>query len=289
MADIAPSAPDEPRKQAWMDDKPGFTVRLTFDNHSRADDARHRFWSECLNNPATPPSDEDIERLEQRFRQLFPEALMYQVIEFKRKLQRSHVIQKNMEFTFKLDNLSYSSLFFDVSILGVTPFLKLFFNNPDVILALLDTSVPKAFNATVPFPIAQMPRSRVFPNVALEKAFQTADGVPVSDSKEEPSEKQGWAGVLQRAAQIPFLIPLVLSLAVLYVAASLINGERDRLKEREAALDARDKEVRVTNDARIAKLETLTLDLVRQLRAEKSSPASDAAAKNAPDPASSSP
>ncbi|BBU30262.1 hypothetical protein BTHE68_39960 [Burkholderia sp. THE68] len=107
-----------------------------------------------------------------------------------------------------------------------------------------------------------------------------ADFSPSAMAASEPPDPQGplsgWAKVFQLSTRLPYFLPLILSLVVLFVAATLTNGELDRVKERETALDAREKELRLSNDARVVKLEGLTLDLVKQLRAGKADAASSA-------------
>ncbi|MGB8421433.1 hypothetical protein [Paraburkholderia sp.] len=85
------------------------------------------------------------------------------------------------------------------------------------------------------------------------------------------------------------LLPTILALGVLFVAASMINSERDRLKDREAGLDVREKsldirekDMRASGDAQNARLEAMTVELVRQLRNAASEAKGASAPKSAP-------
>jgi len=289
-----PQEPESTRKTKEL--LPGFTVRLSTDYDSyggEIDDPRRAFWAHCLENNEF--TEEQIREIERELARRFSNALINEAASFRYARQPSSDLHPRMAFTFKFENLRYGSLLFDVSILGIGPFMSFFFNNPDVVSAFLELAVPEAVSEAIPYAMrGSRPGCAVYPNTALEAAFKSVEGNDGQSQSDIPMS--GWAKVFQLSTRIPFFIPLILSLVVLYVAASFVSGERDRislretrLDSREARLDDREKDIRSGIEDRTGKLETLTLELVKQLRAEKPSPASDAAAKNAPHPASSSP
>lgn len=281
MPNSTDTSPQEPLRP---ESNPAFKVRVLPLGRVDDGDLRQAFWRRVFERDELP-TEEDIKRAEGRLMRRFPINLIHEALEFRNRDRQYETGRTPLDtpFTFKVDNIAYGSLFFDVSILGITPFLTFFFKNPDIVMAFLDLAVPKAFaNAVGNDRLAyDATFYKVYPDAAFEKELDRLRVQSGPQEAGETEEKTGWAGVVQRLAQIPLLLPLVLALAVLYVAVSLENGERDRLKQREEALDIREKDMRAMNDARTAKLEALTLALVSQLRERPASGASAASAASA--------
>lgn len=173
-------------------------------------------------------------------------------------------------FSFRVSNIRYGSLFFEVSVSSVSALVKYLHDDPELVLAFLDLCVPRAFEDTFQFNLPGRPVIDTAPDAAFERALTEAEARP--SDKGGPSGKTTWGDVFQRASQIAWLLPTVLALVVLYVGAGLLSAERDRIHAREAALDGIGQQLRSSDENRITKLEALTLSLVQQVRSVKEDP-----------------
>lgn len=88
---------------------------------------------------------------------------------------------------------------------------------------------------------------------AIDAAPRTTDAKPAA-----------WSGVLTQALRVPWLVPMLLALAVCWVAYSGWIGQLDKVQQREAAfLQAQGAALGAYKD-RIAQLEALSLDLLKK-------------------------
>ncbi|OXC79339.1 hypothetical protein [Caballeronia sordidicola] len=258
---------------------------------SRVEDrsARFSFWRDILSTYGLDATSEvDPGSWETSFRRNFCGSLIKQATAYReaRTVESKDGVGSGtpeMAFEFTIDNLRYGSLLFDVSILGIGSFLKFFSDKPELVMSFLEAGVPTAFDDSIGMPSSGQKDVAIYPSPDFEKALITpSDGDPVEP--QSPTKKVTWNDVVQKSSQIAWLLPTVLALVVLYVAMGMTSNEEQHLHARETALDAEAKELRAANNARVEKLDALTLDLIKQLRAPKPDPvvASGAEAKSSP-------
>ena len=267
MASDTPAGPERAEPSSENNDflsaRPSFNVEVRI---LRYQNQRVIFWDALLERR----EGTNIADCERALRQKFGPKLVDQARSYRENKLKDHLRDERAtpaDFSFEVRTIRYGSLFFGVDVVGVGELLKYLFNDPELVIAFLEECVTLAFASSV----GSDPKKasvEVFPNNALTNAIQQrAAGGAI--------HKGTWAEALRLASQIPMLMPVVLALAVLFVAAGMLSAERDRVHAREAALDGRTQQLQKSYDERIAKIEALTLDLVKQLRLPKEEPKAD--------------
>lgn len=251
--------------------KPSFTVRVVHRQES-VTPSPDRFWEpfRLIVGAESPPGaavPRSARQFETALLRNFDQALTRRALEFRSVRLKGRAGKEPFDepaaFAFQPHDLEYGSLTFPVDIVGVAALTRLLFGDPDLVLAFLDTCVPDAFLECVGAGPANLPlQISVTPGETLEAAL--AAGGPEAS---QGGGKGTWSDVMAKAQRVFWLLPTVLALLVLYVAAGMLTGERDRIEARYVALDARERQLQTGHEERIAKLEATTLELVKQLRA----------------------
>lgn len=270
---MSTNTPEEPESAQFgsespdaLSPRPSFAVKVTTPGRSHPQ-GRSDFWDALLSRPAAGAAVAYDDRFERDLREKFGPKLVNEARLFRESRLKDyprHGPAGLPGFSFRVHNIRYGSLFFDVPVIGAGALAKYFFSDPDLVLAFLNTCVPQAFCSSVGMTQRGGVEIEVFENDALINAIQPR--VSIDTAAAGPPQKATWADVMRRASQIAWLLPIILALAVLYVAAGMLSAERDRIHAREAALDGRTQQLQKSYDERIAKIEALTLDLVKQLR-----------------------
>jgi hypothetical protein len=234
-------------------------------------DPRRQFWSGFEYRRAMPSGDADLPDLfEQELRANFDRAMTRQAFVFRRARAAETGDPSNpppaANFAFRVGEFRYSSLEFTVGIVGLQALYKYFFSDPALVLAFLEACSPTAF-AEALYPFGGLVPSdlsfAVTPAAGLAAAMATIPNAVATGAA--AAVPQGWAAVLHKVQSIWWLLPTALALVVFYIAINAVDAERGRQQARQAALDARASQLDGALKDRVKELETLTLELVKQL------------------------
>jgi len=240
-------------------------------------DPRRQFWSGFEYRRSVSSVDADLPALfEQELRTNFDRAMTRQAFAFRRARAAETGDSSNLpppaSFAFRVGEFRYGSLEFTVGIVGLQALYKYFFSDPALVLAFLEACSPTAFTEAL-YPFGGLVPSdlnfAVTPAAGLAATLATMPGPgpaahPVAAGT-AGAAPQGWGAVLHKVQSIWWLLPTVLALVVFYIAISAVDAERGRQQARQAALDARAGQLDAALRDRVKELETLTLELAKQL------------------------
>jgi hypothetical protein len=256
-----------------------FDVRITIKPGWDNEDRRHpeSFWKALVKerrfNEGTEPTTEALEeRLTSWFGEHLRSRLAFhfshvwqasrtQDISPLEEEQRKHISL----ISFRLFNLHYGSLDFSIEIAGLKHLVALFEGNFDLFDIFLSTYVPVAFAEAIGYRDLNPTNIDIFSSPTLRSAFSAYSTVPqpvTTTPSPLMDPRMRWIWMITNGSLV---VPILLSLAVLYVGARLLEREHDALSSR---LDAIQKKEAALLDAQTQRLKVLEAGLYSPRSAE---------------------
>ena len=152
---------------------------------------------------------------------------------FKNNIEYQRLLNKNLlatQIDFSIQNISYSSLGFDLSLEPIDKLVQLFDNNFELFRIFLDTYIAEDFLASLSyysddnFPLSvflDYPQS--FKEEFNTKVFNTKSPDAYNSTNEQIKTKRDKAKWAWSLANGSLFIPVILSLVILYIAISKID------------------------------------------------------------------
>ena len=238
--------------------------RLRANAGSSTNDLASDFWG-ALPPPARGGESLRPEEGEKRLLEDFGGAFSKRV---RKALAMADVSTEERSFSFRVEKLSYGSLNLLVGFIGIRTLASIFVDiGPEVMLAILSTCAEEAFEDVIG---VRPDGARARPGSALS----AASALPNSNKPKELElqKKHGWVDVASKAYRIPWLLPLLLALAVIWVAFSGLNEESKRLGEKDSRLAQGQANLLELYSKQTDRLETLLVEVVTARRTPSATP-----------------
>jgi hypothetical protein len=221
--------------------------------------------------PQTAPPQTDVEAYERRVEASFGRELKQQL---RRYLTENFATEREVTRTlrrvyFRTRIRGYSSLQLAVAVKGMKSLAKAFDDDFDLLKMFLQTYTPIAFSDSVG--VSGM-RNEVEAEAQIPKTFQEEfqgeDKTPSKSSRISSgigalvgmsSDRATWLWVI---SNLSLVVPVLLSLAVLYVAFDGLNQERETLRKAATDLSSKSDEVIKEQRARSASFDKLEQALI---------------------------
>ncbi len=244
-------------------------IEITFkhrDSNSSDSDLTSAFWSQVQSNHRNSGLDDSsAKRLEERIIANFGRDLRDTLIqEFKfgggarnhrRKEFPEHMVEYRASpgpvpsFCFQVTGLKYGSLALGIDVIGVKGLVEFFDNNFDLFKTVLNQYAPLAFAVS-----ATAYSSAYIDGLTstVEASKQLSDAFNKDQTPTKPVDKAtegllagkaqavNWAWVVSNTSLI---LPVVLALAIIYIAFQSLSSERDELRKAVLQLQDRQNEV----------------------------------------------
>lgn len=233
------------------------------------------FWTPIRRRVEVSTDDFAEDALEARIERAFPQqlhaALRRHFLAFDRGALpwvRSVPVELNGVF-FRARITGYGSADLEVTIGGLKEISSLVHDHLETFTMLMEAFVPSAFADSLSGAIGPEEfTARIEPTAALKAAF-AASQPPKSAAEELPWSKKAARALTSTA--ISLLTPVLLALAVLWVAAQLLINDREHLQAREKRIAEEEAALYQADANRLSALQTQTLELIRLLRAPPAS------------------
>ena len=169
---------------------------------------------------------------------------------------------------FEARVLGYSSLSLGVEIAGVKQLAELFDGNYDTFMMFLRQYVPLAFSyAAQPFSTGDLCfEIAVGPGLREEFVRDVRSHSGNAVSRGSAMEMPAKAYSFWLIANASLVVPVLLALVILYIAARTVSEEHRQLSDFRESILAREQGIVATHSKRVAELEALSLELFNTLR-----------------------
>ncbi len=157
---------------------------------------------------------------------------------------------------FELKDIKYGSLDFSVEIAGFNHLVKLFDGNFNLLEMFLNAYVPSAFSRSIEYwDLAPAEYQVAIPEL-MREAFHKVQSLPsghaITDSFPLADQRVRWIWMITNGSLV---VPVVLSLAVLFVAAKLLDQDRISLLARFDAVQKKEDALLQAQSERLQDLE----------------------------------
>jgi hypothetical protein len=275
------------------------SVRILTPNERKGDvandtSAREHFWAPVIEHRAYKHDKASAEVLESRVRRDLPLTLrtrLFEHVQARSRMDAPEDVSRSSAdgrldllagIFFRLENLSYGSLAFELGVVGIEKLAAFFNGDFEVLEIFLETYIPRDFErsvalgsdfSTFQFEIDVAPEVRSAFAAAPHWPRTTGKGdmtrhIPAQSppSKSDESLRARWLWVISNTSLV---LPVLLAAGILYVAFMAIAQEQTSAR---TMLE----QLRVSRDKRIQELEERELKLLELLRsgrvAEKAPP-----------------
>ena len=266
------------------------TRRPYLSSEPNVENRKLAFWTPTVRRLEMSTHDFAEDELEARIERNFPQQLHAALRRHFFTLDgdtlardRPVAVELNGVF-FRARIVGYGSADLEVTIGGIKDIASLVHDNLETFTMLMEAFVPAAFADALSGPtVPEEFTARIVPTTSLKTAFAT------SERAKSVAEKLPWSKKAARAltsTALSLLTPVLLALAVLWVAAQLLINDREHLQVREKHLAEEEAALHQADANRLTALQTQTLELIRLLRAQPpaSAPGSGHPGSPAPTP-----